>query len=48
MPGSEKYYSRVGYVPAGTLGILPSFDVSRENFRGVNGVIEYAKEFGIE
>lgn len=57
VPGSEKYYTRVGYVPADTLGILPPFDVSRENFmaykinehfRRVNGVIEYAKEFGIE
>lgn len=55
--GSEKYYPRVGYVPADTLGILPPFDVSRENFmaykidenfQSVHGVIKYAKEFGIE
>lgn len=55
--GSEKYYSRAGYVPADTLGIQPPFDVPRENFMAyqtgenfqrVNGVIEYAKEFGIE
>jgi predicted N-acetyltransferase YhbS len=55
--GSEKYYPGAGYVPADTLGILPPFDVPRENFMAykidenfqkVNGVIEYAKEFGIE
>ena len=54
--GSEAYYSRVGYVPADTLGILPPFEVPRENFMAykinsnfpdVNGTIEYAKEFGI-
>lgn len=55
--GSETYYPRAGYVPADTLGILPPIDVPRENFMAykldenfweINGVIEYAKEFGIE
>lgn len=55
--GSEKYYPRVGYVPAHTLGILPSFDVPRENFMAyridefssvISGTIEYPKEFGIK
>ncbi len=55
--GSETYYPRVGYVPADILGILPPFDVSRENFMAykideflsmINGTIKYAKEFGIE
>ena len=55
--GSEKYYPRVGYVPADTLGITPPFEVSRENFMAykingnipaANGTIVYAKEFGIK
>ena len=55
--GSEKYYQRVGYVPADTLGIAPPFEVPRENFMAykinknfpaANGTIVYAKEFGIE
>lgn len=55
--GSETYYTRLDYVPADTLGIFPSFDVPRENFMAyklienalqVNGIMEYAKEFGIE
>lgn len=55
--GSEKYYPRIGYVPADTFGIIPPFDVPRENFMAyridenfqkLNGVMEYAKEFGIE
>lgn len=54
--GSEKYYPRMGYVPADTLGILPPFEVPKENFMayklqenaaGINGIMEYAKEFGI-
>ena len=30
--GSEKYYPRVGYVPADLFGIKAPFDVPRENF----------------
>lgn len=55
--GSEKYYPQFGYVPATTLGIIPPFDVPDENFMAfpmdqdvpcVQGVMKYAKEFGIE
>lgn len=54
--GSEKYYPRMGYVPADTLGILPPFEVPKENFMAyklqenaarINGIMEYAKEFGL-
>ena len=54
--GSEKYYPRVGYVPADLFGIKAPFDVPRENFMAyklkddagkVCGVLKYAKEFGI-
>ncbi len=55
--GSEKYYPKAGYLPADTYGILPRFDVPRENFMacklngdtvGIYGIMKYAKEFGIE
>lgn len=55
--GSELYYPKYGYVPADELGIFPPFDVPRENFMAIrlrddaeqiSGVLEYAKEFGIE
>ncbi len=55
--GSETYYTKAGYVPADTLGILPPFDVPRENFMAhklcenasaIYGTIKYAKEFGID
>jgi predicted N-acetyltransferase YhbS len=55
--GSETFYPFSGYVPADTLGILPPFDVPRENFMAikldesappVSGTMKYAKEFGIE
>ena len=55
--GSEKYYPRVGYVPADTWGITPSFAVPRENFMAyrikenapaLHGVMRYAREFGME
>ncbi len=55
--GSEKYYPKAGYVPAGKFGIKPPFDVPSENFMAykiredaanLSGVIKYAKEFGIE
>lgn len=54
--GSEKYYPKAGYLPADTFGINSPFDVPRENFMVckinqnapiVQGVVEYAKEFGI-
>ncbi len=55
--GSEKYYPKAGYLPADTYGILPPFDVPRENFMAykfnddtvdIYGIMKYAKEFGIE
>lgn len=55
--GSEKYYPKAGYLPAGKFGIKPPFDVPDENFMAykikgnapdVYGVIRYAKEFGID
>ncbi len=55
--GSEKYYPKSGYLPADTYGILPPFDVPRENFMAcklnddkvdIYGIMKYAKEFGIE
>lgn len=55
--GSEKYYSRVGYVPADMFGIKPPFDVPNENFMAykidenasnIVGGIKYANEFGID
>lgn len=54
--GSEKYYPKAGYLPAGQYGIKPSFDVAEANFMAyklnddtadLHGVIKYAKEFGI-
>lgn len=55
--GSDLYYPKHGYIPADNFGILPPFDVPRENFMAirlrddaaqVHGVLKYAKEFGIE
>lgn len=54
--GSEKYYSRAGYLPADTFGIRAPFDVPRENFMAlrlnenapaIHGTMRYAEEFGI-
>lgn len=54
--GSEKYYPKAGYLPAGRYGIKPSFDVVEANFMAyklndeaadLHGVIKYAEEFGI-
>ena len=54
--GSEKYYPKLGYVPASRYGIKAPFVVSNENFMAVtlndtnfkiSGTVEYAKEFGI-
>lgn len=55
--GSQKYYPKMGYLPADRFGIKPSFDVPNENFMaykikedaaGIHGIIKYAKEFGID
>lgn len=55
--GSERYYPKAGYVPADTFGIHPPFDVPGENFMAyqlnvhasaLNGILKYAKEFGID
>lgn len=54
--GSEKYYPKVGYLPARNYGIFPPFDVPSENFMVypltkdapvISGIVQYAKEFGI-
>lgn len=55
--GSEGYYSRTGYLPAKNYGIFAPFDVPDENFMAckllenapvVYGIVQYAKEFGID
>lgn len=55
--GSEKYYPRLGYVPAEIYGIFSPFKVPKENFMAyklnddisdITGVVKYAKEFGID
>lgn len=54
--GSENYYPKFGYIPAIQYGIQAPFDVANENFMavklndadtGIQGVVQYAKEFGI-
>ncbi|WP_239406495.1 GNAT family N-acetyltransferase [Erysipelatoclostridium sp. An15] len=54
--GSEKYYPKMGYLPAINYRIMPSFEVPNENFMAcklnekaanISGIVEYAKEFGI-
>lgn len=54
--GSEKYYPRMGYLPAETFGIQPCFDVPSKNFMAcklcenapvISGIVKYADEFGI-
>ena len=54
--GSEKYYTRMGYLPADLYGIKPPFEVPRENFMicrlrkdapDIQGILQYAAEFGI-
>ena len=54
--GSEKYYTKFGYIPAIKYGIKAPFDVPNENFMAVKlnntnvkiqGIVEYAKECGI-
>ena len=55
--GSEKYYPRAGYLPASFFGIKPPFAVPDENFMAykiredapaLDGIMIYAKEFGID
>ena len=52
--GSEKYYSRFGYVPAIQYGINAPFEVPNRNFMAIKlndidtkitGIVKYAKEF---
>ena len=54
--GSEKYYPRIGYLPAEIFGIQPCFEVPSKNFMAyklcenapiISGIVKYAKEFGI-
>ena len=53
---SEKYYPKLGYVPASQYGIKAPFEVSNKNFMAIKlndfdqkivGTVEYAKEFNI-
>ena len=55
--GSNKYYSRFGYVSATKFGIIPPFDVPSENFMAIklkentiviSELMKYAMEFGID
>ena len=54
--GSDKYYTKFGYIPAKEYGIVAPFDVQDENFMAIKlndtdieikGMVQYAKEFGI-
>lgn len=54
--GSNKYYPRLGYIPASKYNIKAPFDVEdnyfmaiklNENARAINGIVEYDKAFGI-
>lgn len=54
--GSEKYYPKIGYLPAETFGIQPCFEVPSKNFMAyrlcknaptISGIVKYAEEFGI-
>ena len=54
--GSDKYYTKFGYIPAIKYGIKAPFEVPDENFMAiklndtdteVRGIVKYAKEFGI-
>lgn len=55
--GSDKYYSRFGYVPAINYLIKAPFDVPSKNYMAyklrkdapmISGTVKYAKEFGID
>ena len=54
--GSENYYPKFGYIPASNYGIKAPFEVEDKNFMAIKlnepkfkieGIVEYAKEFGI-
>lgn len=54
--GEPQYYGRLGYIPADNYRIQAPFEVSRELFMALrldeqspelNGILEYAPEFGI-
>lgn len=54
--GSEKFYPRIGYLPAEKFGIQPCFEVPGKNFMAyklsenapiISGIVKYADEFGI-
>lgn len=54
--GSNKYYPRLGYIPASKYNIKAPFDVEdnyfmaiklNENAKAINGIVEYDKAFGI-
>lgn len=54
--GSNKYYPRLGYIPASRYNIKAPFDVEddyfmaiklNENAKTINGIVEYDKAFGI-
>lgn len=54
--GSNKYYPRLGYVPASRYNIKAPFDVEdeyfmaiklNENAKSINGIAQYDKAFGI-
>lgn len=54
--GSDKYYTKFGYIPASKYGIKAPFEVPDENFMAIKlndtdteviGIVKYAKEFGI-
>ena len=54
--GSEKYYTKFGYIPAIKFWIKEPFDVPNENFMAIKlndtnteikGIVKYAKEFGV-
>lgn len=55
--GSEKYYPRMGYLPAESFNIQPPFEVPSKNFMAfklskdapaISGTVKYAEEFGID
>jgi len=54
--GSEKYYTKFGYILASQYGIKAPFEGTNEKFMAIKlndfdneitGIVEYAKEFGI-
>ena len=55
--GHASYYTKAGYIPAGSYGIQAPFAVPDENFmalklrqeaKNLTGVVKYAQEFGID